>query len=286
MGRERLRRIGLLGTVIVLAAWLSGPVSAAGPPQPALYLALGDSVAAGIGASQPTQNGYVALVYDMLTGARHCGRGEALGCRLDLLNLAVPGATTTTLIGRPGQASQLAEAVAQLEARAGSPTPVDDVRLVTLTIGGNDLYWPVLEACAGSPAAEACRTTIARQLRLVAANYDVILPALREAAGDSTTIAVMTYYNPLPACQFAFLADLAGQVLEGGGGIPHGLNDIIREAAARHGALVAETLRIIGTEDLVGGPDCLHPDDSGHADIAAAFAAAVTADVGGPPGRP
>jgi hypothetical protein len=54
-----------------------------------------------------------------------------------------------------------------------------------------------------------------------------------------------------------------------------GLNDVIRSSAQAYGAVVVETAALIGPEDLVGGTDCLHPDDSGHADIAAAFAAAI-----------
>jgi len=111
------------------------------------------------------------------------------------------------------------------------------------------------------------------------------LSTLRAAAGSDTTTAVMTYYNPLPACLLAPLSQMAERVLEGGDGIAAGLNDIIRQTAHRYGVVVVETAPVIGLEDLVGGPDCLHPDDSGHADIAAAFAGAVTAEVIGPPGR-
>lgn len=258
----------------------SASFPAAGRPQPALYLALGDSVAAGVGA-QPQENGYVPVLHQALTAARNCGAGQALGCRLDLLNLAEPGATTTSLIhGQPGQPSQLAEAVALLQARESTPTPVDDVRLVTLDIGGNDVYFPVLQACRTDPTSADCRGAIAIQLRLVQANYDLILSRLRSAADSGTTIAVMTYYNPLPACDLAPLTDLAWLVLEGDGAI--GLNDIIRAAAAQHGAIVVETPEIIDATDLVN--DCLHPNTSGHGKIAAAFADAVTDEVVGPPG--
>ena len=65
---------------------------------------------------------------------------------------------------------------------------------------------------------------------------------------------------------FAF----ANLVLEGGGPIQVGLNDIIRNAAAAPdaAAVVAETAPretpplLIGKDDLVG--DCLHPNNSGH----------------------
>ncbi|HEU5485247.1 MAG TPA: hypothetical protein VFU98_10090, partial [Microlunatus sp.] len=99
----------------------------------------------------------------------------------------------------------------------------------------------------------------------------------REAAGPETTIAVMTYYNPLPACVLAAQTSLAALVLEGGGPVPTGLNDIIRAQAVAHHAVVAETGPLIDVHDLVGGRDCLHPDTSGHHDIAAAFDTVIDA---------
>jgi lysophospholipase L1-like esterase len=275
-GRRLLVLVAGLGLAVPVAA-----TAAAAPPEPAVYLALGDSVAAGVGAVPSAENGYVPVLHETLVAGRHCGQGTGVGCRLGLINLAQPGATTTTLIS-----GQLPAAVDLLTARRTTPTPVDDVRLVTLDIGGNDVFTPVITACAADPQSAGCVSTIVAQLSLVAANYERILSALRAAAGPDTTIAVMTYYNPLGACRLAALAPLAQLVLEGGGPVPAGLNDIIRAAAEAHGAVVAETAALVGPEDLVGGTDCLHPDNSGHADIAAAFAAAIDADrVTGPPGR-
>ena len=284
-----MRRAGLLRMLAVggvLAGALAGVAAspaAADPgnaPDPAGYLALGDSVAAGVGASSPA-NGYVPLLGDLLAADRHCGRGTAVGCTLELVNLAQPRATTATLI-----AEQLPAAVELLTARRDTPTPVDDVRLVTIDIGGNDVFTPVVTACAADPQSTLCASTIAARLSEVAVNLDRILSTLRAAAGPDTTIAVMTYYNPLAACRLAALAPLAQLVLEGGGPVPAGLNDIIRAAAAAYGAVVVETAPVIGPEDLVGGTDCLHPDDSGHADIAGAFAAVDdSGSILGPPGR-
>jgi lysophospholipase L1-like esterase len=39
--------------------------------------------------------------------------------------------------------------------------------------------------------------------------------------------------------------------------------------------LVADTYGLLGPGDLVGGTDCLHPNDAGHQKIAEAFAAAL-----------
>ncbi len=177
---------------------------------------------------------------------------------------------------------QLPGAVALLEERNGNATPVDDVRLITITVGGNDVFTPVIAACQGG-LTQICQRTVAAQLHQVSNNYATILGQLREAAGPSTTIAVMTYYNPLPACRLAALAPLADIVLEGGGPVTVGLNDIIRAQAAAVDAVVVETAPVVDLTEVQ--PDCLHPNGDGHADIAEAFADAVRDSVVGGPGR-
>jgi lysophospholipase L1-like esterase len=220
------------------------------------------------------------VLADALTDARNCGEGQALGCRLELVNRSVGGATTVSLIS-----GQLPGAVALLEERNQNSTPVDDVRLITITIGGNDVFTPVIAACAGGFTA-TCQATVAAQFAQVSTNYATILEQLRKAAGPETTIAVMTYYNPLPnpGCRFTSLTSLGNVVLEGGGPLTFGLNDIIRQQAAAFGAVVVETGAIVASTEVQ--PDCLHPNTAGHADIAEAFFDAVgTSVVGGPGGR-
>lgn len=190
------------------------------------------------------------------------------------------GATTTSLIDR-----QLPGAVTLLEERNANATPVDDVRLITLTIGGNDLFDTVVPACFAKVSSH-CLNTVAVQLDVVNTNYATILGQLREAAGPDTTIAVMTYYNPLPACPLKHLGYLAQLVLEGIEPQP-GLNDIIRAQAAAVGAVVVETAPVIDVKSAEPEvqPDCLHPNAKGHADIAKEFELAVRDLVVGGPGR-
>jgi lysophospholipase L1-like esterase len=228
----------------------------------------------------PQGLGYVPVLASELADARNCGEGQALGCRLELDNRSVAGATTVSLIS-----GQLPGAVALLEERNQNSTPVDDVRLITITIGGNDVFTPVIAACAGG-FSTACQATVAAQFAQVRTNYATIMGQLRTAAGPATTIAVMTYYNPLPnpGCRFTSLTSLGDLVLEGGGPLPSGLNDIIRQQAAAFGAVVVETGAIVAPTEVQ--PDCLHPNTAGHADIATAFLDAVgTSVVGGPGGR-
>ena len=122
-----------------------------------------------------------------LASARHYGQGQAPGYRLELDNPSVGGATTVSLIS-----GQLPGAVALLEERNGNSTPVDDVRLVTITIGGNDVFNPIIGACAGGFTA-SCQATVAKQFGQVSTNYARILGELRAAGGPSMTIAAMTY---------------------------------------------------------------------------------------------
>ena len=265
----------------LVAALLGAPATAAAPPPRPLYLAVGDSVAVGVGAQPPATEGYVPELHHLLAAEVPCGDGLALGCRLDLLNVAEPGATTTTLLAR-----QLPRAITLIEQRRATATGIDDVRLITLDIGGSDAFGPILQACSSGPEAPGCATTISTVLGAVNTNFRAILSGLREAAGPDTTIAVMTYYNPLPACALAAQTPLADLVLEGGGPVPTGLNDIIRRQAAAHDAVVAETGPLIDIHDLVGGRDCLHPNTSGHDDIAAAFNAVIDASEVSRPVRP
>ena len=264
--------------MVVVAGMLLGLLTGSGPasaePDPApigrpLYLALGDSLAAGVGASNPTVTGYVPQLYELLRQQLACQPAGRPSCRsLALRNLGVGGATSTTLL-----ATQLPAAVAELQARNHDPNPHNDVQVVTIDIGGNDVFG-VVSSCAAGPTPE-CAALIQARLQSFAVNLTQILGQLRAAAGADTVIIAMTYYNPLPSCRLASLAPLADAVLEGGLGVTVGLNDLIRSIAAAHGVLVAETYGQLGPGELVGGSDCLHPNDAGYQRITEAFAAAL-----------
>jgi lysophospholipase L1-like esterase len=264
------RRLLLLATIAVLLFTMGGPVGASddGQPRPRrpLHLALGDSVASGVGASDPAVTGYVPLLHDVLRDELACRRSGHPGCRrLTLRNLAVGGATTTTLI-----TEQLPVAVAELRARNHDRRPGNDVEVVTIDIGGNDVF-RVVPSCGAGPTPE-CHALIQAALVTFQANFAQIMGELRTAAGPDTVIVAMTYYNPLPSCQLATLAPLAEAVLEGGPGLAAGLNDLIRSISAANHALVADAYGRLGSAELVGGTDCLHPNDAGHQVIANLFA--------------
>lgn len=261
------RRLLAAALCAVLAACTSSEVREAAPASPeqsprgpSTYLALGDSVAAGAGAAEG--RGYVPLLADLLSDDLGCDDGPAPGCPLRVENLAQGGATTASL-----RRSQLPRALELLQD--------EDVRLVTVTIGGNDLFEPVVRACAQAPESTTCADVVAATLRQAEDGVDEVLRQLAGAAGADTTLALMTYYDPLPACRLAPLQPLAQLVLEGDQTRP-GLNDVLRERAAEHGVTVVDAGPALSApEDFVGGDDCLHPSSQGHARIAAAFFDAV-----------
>ncbi len=275
-GRGRLYGVfAAVGLVLVLLGTgglaIRGLVDRPDPPEQTfapLYLALGDSLATGVGASDPDETGYVPLVHDDLRRNLECDPRTHSPCPdLRLHNLAKAGATTTTLLR-----DQVPEALKVIEARHGDGDPGNDVEVISVDIGGNDAFG-VYPVCSGGVTA-GCIEAVRTMFATVSRNLATTLTELRDAAGPKTRIIVMTYYNALIGCERAAAVPIADLLLEGGAGVPVGLNDLIRERAAQVGAGVAETYGQLGPDDLVGGDDCLHPVDSGYRIIADAFAAA------------
>jgi lysophospholipase L1-like esterase len=265
---------GLVRTLFVSALLLFGafPASAAAddPPAP-LQLGLGDSWAAGFGASAPSE-GYVPQLHAALKDDLNCsGAGPVqseAGCpHLGLLNVARGGATTPSMI-----ATQFPQAIPVLEARNGNLNPRDDVEVTTLHIGGNDVATPILNACLGG-FTSGCVTTIQAELAAYEGDLDFALSALRGAAGDGR-IVIGTYDNTfkLPTCSLSLIpgvSTLGDIVLEGGApGVSQGLHDIMRAVGATYEVEVAN---VFGKFDSQDGFDCLHPDDSGYDKVTDAF---------------
>jgi lysophospholipase L1-like esterase len=180
-GRRLPRIVVPVVLVLVAAAGGSTAVAAAASPQPTpglpVYLALGDSIANGqestpwVQSAPPAPgdywatvagwraNGYVAQFDANLVANLNClpaaSAHAKAGCRqLQLLNLArsgvpamngqpaKPGVTTQIVIDE-----QLPAATALLRARNHDKNPRNNVEVVTLTVGGNDIFGPVTTAC-------------------------------------------------------------------------------------------------------------------------------------------
>lgn len=213
------------------------------------YLALGDSLATGVGSSAcpigcaaRSKGGYVAEFARRLRAAA--------GHDLTVRNFAVNGETTTSFIGdyftNPQSRSQLARAVAEIRAHGARISPL------TLDIGGND----ALNARGPRHTRDEKQAALAR----LADNLETIVSTLRgalRAAGASAEPVLIAYYEPYGADDpdlWAFAR----------------LNQIIRDTGAAHGLRVAEPYAAFtGVERATTWMACkcvidIHPNDRGH----------------------
>jgi lysophospholipase L1-like esterase len=143
-------------------------------------VALGDSLAAGYqpGGAELRDTAYPALTANRLGAA---------GGELTLENLGCSGETTTSLV-KGGKCDFAAGS--QLEQAEKLLKGSDDVALVTIDIGGNDLLRCVR---GGAQIDTAC---VKSGVATVQKNLPTILERLRTAAGDDVPVLVLGYYNP------------------------------------------------------------------------------------------
>jgi lysophospholipase L1-like esterase len=271
------RRIVTVLAVCLLAVGVLPPGAQAAAALPAVYLALGDSLAVGVGATDPAQEGYVPRLFRSFQG----------GAVVDqLVNLGVGGETSASLI----KGGQLGTAVAQILDKE------TDVRVVTLDIGGNDLL-ALLQPdapCAADPQDPACQAAVQARLQAFARNYALILStlqaALRHDPGQETVL-VMTYYNHASGVGgvFATVETVIDQALLGQDGavacranVGHpervGLNDLITCLAAPSRARVADVYPAFKNQAAQlthvldpATPGDFHPTDAGYEIIASVF---------------
>jgi lysophospholipase L1-like esterase len=267
-----------VGAALLLAVGAAAP-AVAQPAQPRafgapVYLALGDSIAAGVGA-QPHVTGYPEQVRALLEQAYNPFANKATpnsSPNIGIINLAVGGATTTTLI-----ATQLSDAIELIDHRQADRDPFNNVEVLSVTIGGNDIFAPAVAACVLTTDPSGCQPSVDAVLAATHTNLTTILERLTTAAGRGTEVVVTTYDNPIGSCFLTQLNPAAPAisdvVLEGGIvpdllRLPDGLNDVIRGSAAATGAQVANLYGLLEPHQFVGGRDCLHPNLVGHTRIA------------------
>jgi lysophospholipase L1-like esterase len=167
---------------VLLLLVISSLFLASANAQSTYYLALGDSLAIGIQPSLhgdvPTNQGYADDLYRVF-------RAHIPGLRF--MKLGCSGETTTTMLQGGScsysTGSQLAQAVAFIETHR--------VSFITLDIGANDIDHCISISGIDAGCVQAASTTLAT-------NLPKILAALR-AAGGSTPIVAMNYYDPFLA---------------------------------------------------------------------------------------
>jgi lysophospholipase L1-like esterase len=262
----------LLSGVIISSAGLAGPV-AAGSSQ-SLYIALGDSLAWGDGASVPERNGYVPRFAVYLRGAPH---GDAD----KVANLAVRGATTGDVL-----AAQLPEALVLIA------DPATDTSAITLSIGGNDLLDLINDpgdACLADVTSPTCQQLLFIAMNGVATNMPVILGSLQAALADdpgSESVLVLLPYNAFSGTGHPLELAIA-QVMRGNdlafactaNPATYGLDDILGCTAFATGALVVDAYPLFEGRTLelthISEGFNVHPNDDGYAVIAKAHRQAM-----------
>ncbi len=240
------------------------------PPSPdaPLYIALGDSLSYGVSASDRFTTAFVPLVH------------AALPAGTGLLNLGHSGDDSEEIM-RHGH---LDEAISEIINRNGDSDSGNDVVLVTLEIGGNDLLdlffdYVVPGKCptlVESLQRQECLEILETTLINFEPNFKEIMDRLL-TADPGLNIVLMTMYNPFSEKIEAF--DPFGILsLEGMTHTPflEGLNDIIRAQAQAGAVKLADVYPLfVGKATEYISQDIIHPNDTGYRVMADAVIAAL-----------
>jgi lysophospholipase L1-like esterase len=241
-----LLTLTLITTTITAAACDgdTGATNTPAAPRASVYVSLGDSIAAGNGASSPDTR-FAAIVY------AESGAGA-------MIDLARAGATTTNVID-----DQMPAIDGLLAGR--------DVALITVSAGGNDLASLIPNAaCQEDPPPDTCPLDDA--LDAVEGNLRAIVDHLRQSYEDAP-IVLLAYPNFFSGTGHQFDAP-AARVL------PR-LAERIRSVASAHdNVAVADPAPAFEdrSADLTHVLDPTfdpHPNDTGHSIIADAVLAAL-----------
>jgi lysophospholipase L1-like esterase len=228
------------------------------------YIAIGDSRAFGVGASDPATDGYVAVTHDALRRSeRYRQRG------LELINLGVPGATSSDLL-LPG--GQLERAVAEIKERQEDVSSADDnVEIITVNIGGNDVLALITSdsPCVADPRSAECEARFREVLDALEDDLTEVLQRLREAA-PKADIIVVDLYSPLSGRGGAqeLVADLAVREI-------NAVTERVVSDPELRVNLVSVYPLFRGRASQLVAADNLHPNDDGHAVMAESVLAAI-----------
>ena len=161
----------MFGLLLVLGATLPVGPAIAHDEADEVYMALGNSLAVGVGATVPAL-GYVRQFHEFLLDEEDDD--------LVLTNLGMSGETSSTFRG--GQLTNALLTIAD---------PDTDVEVVTLDIGGNDLLQLLFDGTCTFPSV-ACQIAVADKLEAFGENFAFILGALNTAlASDPDGAEIM-----------------------------------------------------------------------------------------------
>ena len=259
----------LVTSVLDSAHTAEGLSVAKGQP---LYLALGNSLAAGVGASKPVQTGYVNLVFEHLQDtAPYADTG------ITILNLGVPGETSTSLLAT---GAQLEKALQEIDSRRSDQIQGNEVQVITIDIGGNDLIGLTQGGtpCRTDPSGPVCQQVVASTLTDFNTNFARILTDLRRSAGPDALILALTLYNPY--------SGTGGDLDASGDLVVQQLNTTVQSVASRADvdARVADIFPALqgkapSLTHIGETPPDIHPNDDGYRLMADAVIAVLASRV-------
>jgi lysophospholipase L1-like esterase len=208
-----------------------------------VYLALGDSIPAGLLASRPNERGYPAVLRDLMEAQR---LGSDSPGNVELINLSEPGETIESFV----ENGQLDEALSEIDELSD-----DRLRTITLTIGGNN----ILALWESTPADRA------DALDTFETGFAEVVEELEAAtAATDVDIVVTTYYD---------LTEGDASVEGTNAWWLSRFNDVIRDTADDAGFTVVDLAEVFQGQipSLTWFPADIHPNNTGHQLIARAI---------------
>lgn len=256
-----------LPAAVLLLVLAATPRASSPPPALAaeapVYMALGDSLAFGVGAANPAAEGYVALAADnLLLNDRFSSRG------IELINLSEPGATSAEIVEA---GNQLDRALEEIGVRASDTVAGNEAEIISIDVGGNDLL-ALAEPdspCFEEPLGGICRTRINNVLSDLQHNLTRTLTALRQAAPQAE-IYVFDLFNPYSGTgeSLEIIASIGVQQING--------------VLAAVSATDELGVRFVSVYELFQdrrpqwvASDGIHPNNDGHRVLAEALTAAI-----------
>ncbi len=257
-----IRALPPLAALLLLALTPFATAGTASAETEPAYLALGDSLAFGVGATNPAAEGYVALTAGAL------GEGLFAGSGLELINLSEPDATSADLIAPGGQ---LERALTEIATRQSDSETSDDVAVISIDIGSSDLSALSRpdSPCFEDAASGLCRSALNAMLGDLQTNLTRVLRELRGAA-PAADVYVVDVYHPYAGAGEPQEAVAAIGVQQVNGVIAAVSAD--DELGARF-VTVHELFKRSGEQWVA--PDGVHANNDGHRVLSEALIAAI-----------
>jgi len=221
------------------------------------YIALGDSLTAGDGATDPSRKFAVRF---------HQYLNQTYGVPIRFENLAVSGEDSIGF--QDGGHSQIDRAIQIIEGIKVDSNPNSRVHIITITMGANDIF-PVLQGptCFAMPTSADCQSLIDETVALYEARMQKAMSRLVAAVEPNTIILYANCYNPFDLGTDLIFQTVAQQAVDR-------VNEASERVAMAHGAATVEVGLLF--DDLAFGitriaAGDIHPNDEGHGVATRAF---------------